>query len=256
MSLGGVSVDKRGKAATVILSRPPLNILNLMMMEDLLEALDRLAGDKGVRVVVLRSGLGGVFSAGADVKEHLPANAERLITTFEKLVSRLVSMPVPTIALVQGGCLGGGMEVAMACDFVLATEDSSFGQPEVNVGVYPPAAAAFYARLTGLRNTYLMLLTGRSFTAREALAMGLVTQIAKEDEIGAQLETLAGSLGAKSRAVLELTKRAINQSLSKSALEALRGSSKEYLEELMKTEDAKEGLTAFLEKRGPSWRDG
>lgn len=225
------------------------------MMEDLLGALDRLAEDGSLRLVVLRSGLSGVFSAGADVKEHLPASAERLITTFEKLVSRLVSMPMPTIALVQGKCLGGGMEFAMACDFVLASESSSFGQPEVNVGVYPPAAAAFYPRVAGLRNTFTLLLTGRTFSAREALAMGFVTLVASEDDVLAQLDTLVATLAAKSRAVLALTKKAINENLAKSTRDALRESSRLYLEELMKTEDAKEGLTAFIEKRGPSWRD-
>ncbi len=246
---------RSGSVATVVLSRPPLNILDLEMTEALDSELGRTAEDEAVRVVVLRSGVGGVFSAGADVKEHLPASAERLIGSFEKLASRLVSMPVPTVALVEGKCLGGGMEVALACDFVIASETASFGQPEINVGVYPPVAAAIYPRIAGLKSTFRVLLTGKTFSANDALAMGFVTEVARADEIDERLNELVSSLTAKSRVVLELTKRAVMENLAKPLPQALRDSSRLYLDELMKTEDAKEGLTAFIEKRAPSWKD-
>ncbi len=252
---GGITVSEDGNVATIVLSRAPLNILNQAMMEDLLRALDLVSKDETKRVLVLRSGVSGVFSAGADVREHLPAAAERMITTFERLLARIVSMPIPTIALVQGKCLGGGMEVAMACDFVLASEGASFGQPEIGVGVFPPGATALYPRLGGRRSTLDVVLTGNVFSASEAHAMGLLTHVASDAEVEARLGSLVGALRSKSRAVLALAKRAVNENLAKPVDEALRDSSKLYLTELMKTEDAEEGLSAFLEKRAPSWRD-
>lgn len=254
MSQGSVSARVQGSVATVTLSRPPLNILNLEMMQSLHAALGSLSENPGVGVIVLRSALPGVFSAGADVREHLPESAERLITTFEGLVTGLISSRAVTVAVVDGKCLGGGMEVAMACDIVLATEGSTFGHPEVKVGVYPPAAAALYPKIAGLRNALRIVLTGGSVSATEAHSMGLVTEVAKEGELEARVEEISGSLGENSKKVMELSKRAVYQSLGEPAGEALRGSSRLYLGELMKTEDATEGLSAFLEKRKPSWK--
>lgn len=252
----GVSVSSQGKVARIRLSRPPLNILNLRMMEDLSGELERLAEDKGVHVAVLESAIPGVFSAGADVKEHLPESAELLISAFGRLATRLISLQIPTVAVVQGKCLGGGMELALACDFVIADESATFGQPEVKVGVYPPVAAALYPRMAGLRSAYRVLLTGETFTAREAQSMGLVTEVVEGGRLESEVGKLLAILSEQSRAVLEFTKRAINENISRPLGEAVQNSSRLYLEGLMKTEDASEGLAAFLEKRKPRWRDG
>ncbi len=255
MSQVCLSLTTEGKVATIGLSRPPLNIINLEMMKQLDETLQKLSGDRSIHVVVIGSAVPGVFSAGADVKEHLPETADRLITVFGELISRMVRLEIPTVAVVGGKCLGGGMELALACDFVLAEEAASFGQPEVNVGVYPPVAAALYPRMAGLRNSYRILLTGDTIAASDAKSMGLVTEVVRSGEMEAELQKLLASLTRQSRAVLGFTKRAINENISLSPDEAIRESSKLYLEGLMKTDDAKEGLTAFIEKRRPEWRD-
>lgn len=250
-----IDVRVADKVAVVTLDKPPLNILDLEMMDELSSALARLAQDDDAKVIVLESATKDVFSAGADVKEHLPAAAETLIRTFERLILAVLEFPKPTVAVVRGKCLGGGMELALSCDFVLASEQAIFGQPEVGVGVYPPAAAALYPRLAGIKATYRLLLTGRSISAAEAASMGLVTWAVSEEDVNSCLKDLLGALTSKSQVVLRFAKRAILEGLSRTLPEALGHASTLYLERLMKTEDAVEGLTAFLEKRKPTWKD-
>ncbi len=243
-----------GAVASVILSRPPLNILTLAMMEELASRLGDLSADAGVGAVVLESDVRDVFSAGADVREHLPETAERLIGTLERLVLQILTFPRPTVAVVRGRCLGGGMELAMACDFVLASDTATFGQPEVSVGVFPPVAAALYPRLVGIRRAYDVVLTGRTLTAGEAHSMGFVTSVHGEAEFEEARQELLTSLTTKSRAVLRQAKRATLDALTLSLDQAIRTSSDRYLKELMATQDAAEGLNAFLEKRKPAWK--
>lgn len=249
-----LSVRREGSAATIVLSRPPLNILNLAIMQALESEFERLAADDSVGVVVLESAVPEIFSAGADVKEHLPETVESLIHTLERLVLQIIAFPRPTVAVVRGKCLGGGMELAMGCDFVLASDRATFGQPEVSVGVFPPLATALYPRLVGLRNTYDVVLTGRSMTAAEAAAMGFVTSVHREDEMDDARRALLANLTSKSRAVLAQAKRAAQEGYSPWLEQAVRTSSDRYLKELMRTEDALEGLNAFLEKRKPVWK--
>ena len=249
-----VNIRRDGDVARVILSRPPLNILNLSMMKELTSAFEGLAHDGDVGVVVLESALKGVFSAGADVREHLPATVERLIRTLEQLILQILAFPRPTVAVVRGRCLGGGMELATACDFVLATHEATFGQPEVSVGVFPPIAAALYPRLVGLRHTYDVVLSGRIFTAAEAASMGFVTSLHVESALEVAQQDLLSALTSKSRIVLENAKRASLEGFSLSLEEAVRASSDRYLGELMRSWDALEGLNAFLEKRKPTWK--
>jgi len=249
-----ISLETEDRVMTIHLNRPPLNILNLELMNELMDALTSIAKKREAGIVVLRSELDGVFSAGADVKEHLPESAEKLINSFEQLINQLITFPRPTVSVVQGSCLGGGMELALACDFVFATERAVFGQPEVKVGVYPPAAAALLPRLTGLKNTYRLLLTGQSISAAEAASMGLVTFLVREEELHQRLRKFLNELLENSSAVLEFAKRAIYENLALQLDEALHRSSQLYLEGLMKTEDAAEGLNAFLQKRKPVWK--
>ena len=250
-----VSVRSEDGVVILSLSRAPLNILNLEMIEELLGALEAAGSRPGTKAVLLKSDLEGVFSAGADVKDHLPPQTERFIRAFERLISATASLPRPTVASVSGRCLGGGMELALACDFVVAEEGSIFGQPEIKLGAYPPAAASMYPRLAGLKTVADIVLTGREVAAEEALRMGLITAVAKRGELDSRCGELLDMLRSKSGAALGLAKRAIRESLSLPLDEALAKSSSIYLDDLMKTKDAQEGLSAFLEKRRPRWQD-
>lgn len=243
-----------GPRAVIQLNRPPLNILNLEMMTELREALDAISRRDEVVVVVLRSRVAGVFSAGADVREHLPDRAGELIPAFEQLVRRVLAFPKVTVSVVEGKCLGGGMEIALACDFVLATREAVFAQPEVKVGVFPPVALALLPRTIGLRRAYDILLTGRNVPGDEAEAIGLITRAVARDRLETTLDELLGVLSQHSGVVMELAKRGARELQGLSLDDALRRSSELYLGELMKSEDALEGLAAFLEKRPPRWK--
>ena len=250
-----VTVSPEGTTTAIRINRPPLNIINLEMMNELARALETASQSDQTAVVVLRSGVEGVFSAGADVREHLPDRADELIRTFEALVRQLLTYPMPTVSVVQGKCLGGGMELALACDFVLATKGAVFGQPEVKVGVFPPAALVLLPRTVGPRTAHDILLTGRTVPAEEAAGLGLVTRVVDEDGLESDLNRLNGMLSGHSRVVMELIKRGVRECGSLPLGEALRRSSDLYLQELMRTEDALEGLNAFLEKRKPEWKN-
>ena len=248
-----IKLDLKDGLTTITLFRPPLNIINLEMLGEISEALDNSVDSS--RVLLIKSGLDGVFSAGADVKEHFPEKVDTLITEFNRVVWKIISYPRPTICVVEGRCLGGGMELAMGCDFVIAVEGAEFGQPEIRVGAFPPVAAALYPRLSGLRAATMLILTGRTIDARQAKALGYVNEVVACEKLDAAVDELVKSLIQNSAAVLACAKKAIIESLNMGVENALRKASEIYLKELMKTEDAVEGLKAFIEKRKPQWRN-
>jgi len=250
-----IKLDVGERVSTITLSRPPLNVINLEMMDELSKALDGLAENERLAVLTVKSGLDGFFSAGVDVREHLPETAEQLIRKFESLMWKMFSFPAPTVCVVDGRCLGGGMELAMVCDFVIASDAAEFGQPEIKVGAFPPVAAALYPRLTSLKNVYMLALTGKTIKASEAKQMGLVNEVVERQRLEEFLTSLTQQLLANSSAVLRYAKKAILSTLSLNIEQALTKTSDIYLKELMKTEDAVEGLKAFIEKRKPAWKD-
>ena len=250
-----IKIEERENIAYLTLYRPPLNIINLEMITELSQAFDELANKQELNVLVIKSGLDNIFSAGADVKEHLPDMAEQLINKFENMLERLIYFPRPTLCVVDGKCLGGGMELAIACDFIIASEKAELGQPEIRVGVYPPIAAALLPRLIGLKHAARIILTGDTITAWEAYRIGLVNEVSKPEELEEKISNLISSLVKNSGAVMHYGKKALLESLEHSLKEALSKASEIYLSELMQTEDAVEGLKAFLEKRRPRWRN-
>lgn len=240
---------------TLALERRPLNILNGELMGHLTHTLEDLSQDPETRVVTLTSKVEGVFSAGADVREHLPGADREMIGRFVTLCDRIVTYPKATIAVVNGKCLGGGMELALSCDFVIASDASTFGQPEIAVGVFPPVGASLYPRVSGLKAAYRMNLDPRPITAAEALRMGFVTAVVPPGEVDAAANELAATLAKSSLAVYQRAKRAILEGLALPWAQSMDRASRIYLEDLMATEDAAEGLHAFLEKRSPRWKD-
>ena len=170
------------------------------------------------------------------------------------VVRKLLALPQATIAVVNGVCLGGGCELASSCDFILATEESSFATPEIHVGCYPPVALARFSSLIGYHRAAEMILTGRTFSAQEALAIGLVNRVAASDQLETALNSLLQELLSKSGAVLRITLRALRELSLNGFSNALKRSEEIYCQELLQTEDVEEGVRAFLDKRKPNWR--
>ena len=239
--------------ARLVLARPPLNILNIEMMEEVNAALERVQALHEVRVLVMAAE-GKAFSAGVAVEDHLGDRVKPMLEAFHRIFHLLRALPCPTVAAVQGAALGGGSELATFCDFVIASETATFGQPEIKVGVFPPIAAVHYPSRIGLARTLQLLLTGEVIGAKEAEQIGLVDCAVPAAQLPAAVEEVLAKLRDKSRAVLALTRRAVLDAAGQPFEAALRAVETLYHAELMATEDAHEGLRAFVEKRAPTWR--
>lgn len=240
------------RTAWITLDRTPLNILDTAMMESLGAALERALRESDF--VIFQGAGAKAFCAGADVADHTPERVGKMLRAFHAVFRRLASADCVTIAAVHGYCLGGGMELATFCDFVLATESAQFGQPEIKLGCYPPVAMVILPRLIGMQAAMDLILTGRQITANEAHRLGLVTRIVPDHKLSAAVETLLGELRMLSPSVLHLTRKTLARHHSPDFLKQLEEAERVYLSELMQTHDAKEGIHAFLEKRKPVWK--
>lgn len=241
-------------AARITLDRPPLNILTTDMLAELNGALEAVAASPSLKVLVL-AGAGKAFSAGVAVEDHVGERLKPMLEAFHDVFRRLRRLECVTLAAVRGAALGGGAELATFCDVVLAAEDATLGQPEIKLGVFPPVAAIHYPRRVGLARALGLLLFGEVVGAAEAFRIGLVDRVvpaaALEEAVAAQVERLR----ALSAPVLRLTKRATVESVNLDFEQALAALEDLYRYQLMTTEDAAEGLRAFMEKRKPVWKD-
>jgi len=237
----------------IVLDEPPLNILSQKVLGDLREELGNLEGDKSLRVLVMCAE-GKHFSAGADVGEHLPPAFEQMIPQFIDTVAAIDSFPLPVIAAVKGRCLGGGFEVAQAADMIVAGEGALFGQPEIILGVLPPAACAVLPDICSAGQAAEIVFSGEALGAQQAKEAGIVLRVVPDEEVLSSAMELAGKISRHSAAALRVTKRALRAGLEDRRAATLAEVGKLYVDELMSTEDAVEGLQAFLEKRKATWK--
>ncbi len=240
--------------ARITLNHPPVNILDIPTMKEIVGVLDGLQRDEETKVLVF-AGNGKAFCAGVDVKDHTADKVDEMVEVFHRIFRLMWSLDIPTVAAVNGAALGGGCELVTCCDMIIASEKATFGQPEIQVGVYPPVAVVTFPRLMPHMKAMELLLTGQVIDAREAERLGIVNNVVPVESFEKEVSSFVGKLTALSGAVLRLTKRATLQGLALSLEEALAGSEDLYLNRLMKTEDATEGLQAFMEKRRPVWKD-
>ncbi len=252
MAYKHIKLSVEGGLARLTLAREPLNVLNIEMMKEMNEALDTLKGGE-VKVLLIDAD-GKAFSAGVDVGEHLGDQVEEMIEVFHGIFRRIAALEVVSVAKVQGAALGGGCEVAAFCDLVVASEKAKFGQPEIQVGVFPPVAALVFPRQLGFKKALELILTGDIIGAAEAKVLGLVNQVVPPEELDAATDKLVGKLLGLSGIVLKLTRLAMLEGLLDDTGKALKRIEDIYLKELMKTADAEEGLKAFMEKRKPVWK--
>jgi cyclohexa-1,5-dienecarbonyl-CoA hydratase len=238
--------------AQLTLDHPPVNVLTRAVLGTVREHLADLAREPSLRVLLLRAE-GKHFSAGADVAEHRPPTFEELIPEFTETIRALWDFPLPVMAAVRGRCLGGGFELVQAADAVVAGTGAQFGQPEIALGVFPPAACALLPRLCGPARAATIVLGGDPLSAEEARGAGLVTLVVPDDEVDRTTLALAGRWARHSAASLRVTKRALREAASRPPVEALQVAQRLYLDDLMPTRDAGEGLEAFLARRQPVW---
>ncbi|MFQ5737501.1 MAG: enoyl-CoA hydratase/isomerase family protein [Acidobacteriota bacterium] len=238
----------------IVLKRAPLNVLNIAMMRELKEVLESNATANEARVLALQ-GEGKAFCAGVDVAEHTPDRVSEMLEAFHSLIRLVRSYPIPTVALVHGAALGGGAELACACDLVLAGEAARFGQPEILLGVFPPVAMVDLPRSIGMRKAAELIFCGETISAREALAMGLVNRVFPAESFLEHAGEYLRKFTRLSRSSLAQTKKAFQKVTAEIDYEkALQLAESHYLQDLMVTEDAREGIASFMEKREAVWR--
>jgi cyclohexa-1,5-dienecarbonyl-CoA hydratase len=240
--------------AKISVNRPPLNILNVETLVELTLALERVKNDSSVAVVLI-TGVGDrAFSAGVDIREHFPEKVGSTLSVFNKVFHALDGLDKSTVAVVRGVALGGGCELAMGCDMVIASEGAQFGQPEVRVGAIPPVAVALLPKLVGRKKALELVLTGDAISAAEAKQIGLVNKVVPLEKLDEAVKELVAKLKESSPIVLRLTRMAFRESLELNFKDGLSKVTDIYLNLLMRTEDSVEGLRAFLEKRKPQWK--
>jgi len=249
-----IQTELKEGVAYLTLNRAPLNILNIEMMGEINSFFESLKNEPSLKLLVIQA-VGKAFSAGVDVGEHMGDLAPKMIETFHRMFRLMDALKVPSMAIVNGSALGGGCELALYCDMVIATEKSRFGQPEIQVGVFPPIAALIFPRMMGRKKAMELILLGETISAQEALNLGLINKVVSEASLQEEVNGWIEKFKKLSGIVLKLTKEATLAGLNDDLNKGLRAIEEIYLNRLMKTHDAMEGLQAFLDKRKPTWKD-
>jgi cyclohexa-1,5-dienecarbonyl-CoA hydratase len=247
-----ITVSNDANAYRITLDDPPLHILDLDMLAELRDAIAGVRGDR--HALIIDASGEKTFSAGASVADHLGDRVSSMLSLFHDCFRALAKLDLVTIALVRGAALGGGCELALACDFVLASDRARFGQPEINLGVFPPVAAYQLSRQTAPRKGLELLLTGDPVDAATAERLGLVNAVFPAADFEARATEWLARLYKQSASSVRFAKKAFRLAQSADFEEKLAAIERLYLEQLMGTADANEGLNAFMEKRKAEWK--
>ncbi len=253
-----LGVAKEAGVCTVTISNPPANLLSRAVLIELRDFLDEVVKDPSVKALIL-TGAGSFFIVGADIKEiaNLKNGSEgkEASSLGQRVFNKLEQLPIVTIAAVNGHCLGGGNEMAMACGIRIASDRARFGQPEINLGIIPGfGGTQRLPRLVGLGQALELMLTGDMINAQTALQIGLVNRVVPEAEVMKQATGLAKKIASKSRPAIERILKATREGSEQPLEQGLKLES-ELFGEICQTQDMKEGLTAFIEKRQPKFQD-
>jgi cyclohexa-1,5-dienecarbonyl-CoA hydratase len=243
------------RVARITFARPPLNVFNMAMMREMGDALTECLPHRDLAAIVFDAAPDTrAFSAGVAVEEHVPETVFQMLDSFHTVFRLLTQISRPVIAIVDGPALGGGCELVAACDIVIASERARFGQPEIKLGVFPPVGAILLPRVIGEKRARELIMLGDMIDAAEALRLGLVNYVVPGAELEPKLQSVLTKVRDLSAAALAMTRTALDLGRQSSFQSALTEVENLYLNELMKTEDANEGVRSFMEKRKPEWR--
>ncbi|HVH87470.1 MAG TPA: enoyl-CoA hydratase/isomerase family protein [Terriglobales bacterium] len=247
-----VVVEREASIARLILSNGKQNIIDFQMMDELAFALHDLEQRPEISTILV-STAGEHFSNGVDIPSHTPDKVVTMLEKFDGAIRRLVKTSKVTLAAVKGYCLGGGAELAMVCDIVITTDGAHWGFPEIRLGCFPPVAAAALAAIVGQKLAAELVLTGRTFDGREAERIGFASRAVPADKLKQTVAEYIEGLTALSPVALMHAKRALYAWDAAHFEKGLGRAEQIYLKELIKTEDAQEGIRAWMEKRKPKW---
>jgi len=249
-----IHLDTAGGVTRLTLNRPPANVLSVEVLSELTRALESLEYQREVKLLVIAAA-GKYFSAGFELADHLGDRAYVMLDEFRKVFDLMGKLDKPILAVVAGPALGAGSILAAGCDIVLAGASARFGHPEIKGGVFNPVAAALLPRLVGRKRAFEMILGGGLLTAAEAERVGLVSRVLPDERLEAEAAAFIQRFQEGSAPILQMTRRAIAGGLDLLLPEALDQAHDVYLNQLMGTEDAEEGLRAVMAKRKPAWKD-
>lgn len=247
-----IDTSLEGRILSISLNNPPLNVINIALMREFMGILKQYKPSRDINAVLIR-GAGKCFSAGADIKEHLPGQAGAMINCFRDLLIDLITYPKITVASIHGYTMGGGFELALAADFCLARKDARVSLPEIKLGVFPPVATAWLPLLVGFRNANKLNLTACELAPDVLKEMGLVNHVLEESEFEKASLDFCGKFSDFSMPALAHAKSSMG-AYRRMLIDALNESAGEYLTKLMSKHDPVEGLTSFMEKRKPVWK--
>jgi cyclohexa-1,5-dienecarbonyl-CoA hydratase len=249
-----VRYEVREAVARLTLDSPPLNILTAAMMDELSAAVERAHVDRSLVALAVTSSV-RVFSAGADVGEHGPDDAPRMIAAFSRLFRALGSLDLPIVMAVDGAALGAGFELALMADVLLASIRATFGQPEIRLGFFAPVGVSLLPNRIGVARAIEITGTGRTYSAAEMHAMGVVSHVVSSEELEPALESVLSDLRRASPLVMRKNVRLARALAGRPFEEARLEAERVFLDELMRADDVREGIAAFVEKRHPVWRN-
>ena len=247
----------RDNVAEILFNNPPVNTITHAFMDSLIAALERAKADDEVRAILIGSALPGRFCAGLDLGALLGNSHSEAHGLVEKLYARLCDVQFalgkPSIAAISGEVRGGGITISISCDMIVADSASTFGYPEINIGLLPAIHYTNLPRIIGRYRAFDLLFTGRTFPAEEAMQLGLISRLAKPGAVLEEARALAQVLAAKSPALMRQGKAAFVAAIDDGYRRGVAGAVN-TIAALLPTDDCKEGLTAFVEKRKPVWK--
>jgi len=250
-----ILVETNENTATITINRPPVNILNIDTMLEVTAAIEDLNRQKALKSIIITGAGEKAFSAGVDVQDHTRKWMTRMIESFDGMLKNVITCDKPVLAAINGLALGGGMELVLACDLAVAVETARLGQPEIKLGVFAGYANAVLPQLIARKKAMEILLMGETISAAEAQSIGLINWVVSANELAATVEELTKKLNELSAVALKWCKRSIYAGLLKDLDENVAVVDKIYLDDLMSTVDANEGIKAFSEKRRPVWQN-
>lgn len=255
MSYENIILEIEDYVSRITINRPPPNILDIKTMSEIISALKEIRKQKAIKAVVFTGAGTKAFSAGVEVRDHLPENVKEMLRAFHGIFREMIKLDQPTIAVVNGYALGGGCELALFCDMVIASEKSELGQPDIKLGNFAPLALVAYPFFIWRKSVYEFLFTGESLSAKEAQRIGLVNKVVPESELKEAEQNLLRKLLDLSSVSIRASKMAMAATFNEQFEKALDAVEAIYLSELAPSEDGLEGLEAFLEKWSPVWKE-
>jgi cyclohexa-1,5-dienecarbonyl-CoA hydratase len=246
--------EKKDGVAKIEINSPPLNILNIKIMREINEAYNDAESTQDISIVTIKGAGNKAFAAGVDVKDHLPEVMHDMLNAFEDLMLKITNGKKPSVAIVDGICSGGGFELALCCDMIIATDKANFSLPEITLSLYPGFGTVMLPRKMPRNIAFEMITSGDPISAQDAYRMGLVNKLVSQDHLEEEVEKFLGRFRKKSAKALELSRYALLRAYDMEFGKSLKTVDDIYVGLVMQTEDANEGLKSFLEKRKPVWK--